>query len=150
MDREIEIDIEEIVVATVNEFLIPKFMELGMNATGNWIDELTVSGNELWGADYSYYLIHGRRPGAMPPIAAIEKWVRAKFGLTGREATSMAWAVATKIKNEGTSWYQQGGSDLLEVLQSQETIDFMSEKAGERLKAKVQDELIRELKETFP
>ena len=112
-------DIERITWLVVDNFLIPKFNELNMNASGEWLGALSVKGvnnnrGEIWGKDYTYYLEHGRSGGTMPPIQAIEQWVKDKFKLSGKEATQRAWAVAMKIKKEGTKYYPQG-TDLIEV-----------------------------------
>jgi len=47
------------------------------------------------------YVELGTKP-HRPPIAPIEAWVRTKLGLTGIEATRVAWAVAGKIAKVGT------------------------------------------------
>jgi hypothetical protein len=104
-------------------FLKPKFRELGMPATGEWEENIEARGNEVWGRAYTEQLVNGREPGRMPPVEAIEKWLLAKFGVVDR---NRAWAIAVKIKNEGTSWYPNG-SDLLEVLESQEVVNYITE-----------------------
>lgn len=38
----------------------------------------------------------------MPPVLAIEDWVKVKLGLTGKEARSAAWGIARKIAKKGT------------------------------------------------
>lgn len=38
----------------------------------------------------------------MPPVAPIKLWAEKKLGLTGREATRAAWAIAMTIKRRGT------------------------------------------------
>jgi hypothetical protein len=43
----------------------------------------------------------GTRP-HMPPVAPIKLWAEKKLGLTGREATRAAWAIAMTIKRRGT------------------------------------------------
>ena len=53
------------------------------------------------GRDYTEWLEHGRGPGGLPPISAIETWVNAKLGLYGTEATSAAWGIAKTIQAEG-------------------------------------------------
>src|SRR5690554_4317675 len=122
-------EIERIMQGVVDRFLIPKFKELEMNATGEWLESLEVTANDnvsyIRGRDYSEYLARGRRPGNRPPIAPIERWVNAKLGIGGQQARGVAFAVATKIAQSGTTWYEKGGSDLLEVLESQAVIDYV-------------------------
>lgn len=145
--------IVSIMDTVVERFLIPKFNELGMNASGQWLESLETEarGNVgvIRGQDYSEYLARGRRPGAMPPVSQIERWVNAKLGLFGSEANSAAWGIAKTIAAEGTTWYQKGGSDLLEVLESQEVIDFITEEFRNAATAQVKIEFERSVKEIF-
>lgn len=62
--------------------------------------------------DYWYYVENGRKKGTMPPVAAIEKWVRRKENLKIKKTSldkqgrprykSIAFAIALKIKKKGT------------------------------------------------
>lgn len=123
MDIKIEeAEIERVISEVINLFLIPKFRDLGMPATGEWEENVHARGNEIWGRQYTEQLVNGREPGTMPPVEAIQRWALAKLG---NGDINVAWAIATKIKNEGTSWYPNG-SDLLEVLEGQEVADYIS------------------------
>ena len=112
-------EIEQLIWLVVDQFLIPKFNELGMKASGQWLDALSVKVNgnrgEIWGTDYTQYLVNGRANGKRPPIQVLEKWVNDKFGVYGQEAKSMAFAICNKIARDGTSYYPQG-TDLLVFL----------------------------------
>lgn len=130
---QIEINIpDEVIIQTmqgvINLFLIPKFVSLGMNATGQWINSLeprAVNGvGEIWGMDYTYWLANGRKPGKAPPIAPLVSWVNAKFGIGGVEARGIAFAIAQKIKKEGTDYYPEG-TDLLEILNSPDVLNYI-------------------------
>lgn len=44
---------------------------------------------------------YGRRPGVLPPIKVIERWLIRRVGLTKREAREAAWPVAMAIKARG-------------------------------------------------
>ena len=46
------------------------------------------------------------RTSKRPPIAPIEKWVKAKIGLSGAAAKGMAFAVATNLKKVGYKGYR--------------------------------------------
>ena len=122
-------DIRTIMDGVALKFLIPKFLELGMNASGEWVDSIETSAvnnvGKIRGRDYTEYLKNGRKPGKMPPIAAIEKWVQVKLGLRGKQAISAAFAIAKKIAKEGTDYYKQGGTELLAELESQECLDYI-------------------------
>lgn len=119
----------------IDLFLIPKFNQLGMNATGEWLDNLEIrvinGSGQIWGRDYTEQLVYGRKPGKKPPVAPLEKWVNAKLGRFGAQGRSIAFAVQNKIAKEGTSWYEKGGSDLLEVLTSQEVTDYVNKRIGQ-------------------
>ena len=51
---------------------------------------------EDYGVDFVFG--EGSNPSERPPIAPIEKWVKAKIGLQGAAAKSMAFAVATNLR----------------------------------------------------
>ena len=128
-----ENDVIQVMNEVVEQFLIPKFNSYDMNATGEWLDTVEVearNGNEgiIRGRDYSEFLALGRKPGNRPPISMIQRWVEAKLGVQAPESLGVAFAVANKIASEGTTWHQQGGTELLEVLQSQEVIDYVTER----------------------
>ena len=141
-------EIEQLIWLVVNQFLIPKFNELGMKASGQWLDALSVKVNgnrgEIWGTDYTQYLVNGLRP-SFVPIKALEKWVNHKFGIYGREAVSVAFAVQKKISEKGTTWYPHG-TDLLEVLESNECQQFINLKSSEFYLKSVSLEIVRLLK----
>ena len=122
-------NINRIMTEVASRFLIPKFLELGMNASGEWVDsiETTAANNvgKIRGRDYSEFLQNGRKPGKMPPIAPIERWVQVKLGLSGNEAKGAAFAIAKKIAAEGTEYHKQGGTDLLDVLDSPECLEYV-------------------------
>lgn len=142
----------EVMNGVINLFLKPKFISLGMNATGNWIESLearAVDGNgEIWGVDYTYWLQNGRSPGSMPPVSALIPWVSAKLGKGGREGVSIAWAVAKKIQKEGTNYYPEG-TDLLDVLSSKEVIDYVYGRFGEAFRVEINKLLIKQLNDNF-
>jgi len=136
----------------IDLFLKPKFISLGMNATGKWLNSLepkAINGNgEIWGMDYTYWLVNGRKPGKMPPVQALIPWVNAKFGIGGNEAKSIAWAVAVKIKNEGTDYYPDG-TDLLEVLNSQECRKYVETQLSTFYSFEISKLLVKQLKQNL-
>lgn len=144
-----EEQIKEIIWGVVEDFLIPRFKELNMNASGQWLDALSVNvdgqSGEIWGMDYTYYLVNGRRPGKQPPISVLERWVNDKFGIGGNEAKSMAFAIAKKIAKEGTDYYPNG-TNLLDVLSSGECIDYINRIAGEVYLKSLSLNILRQLK----
>jgi len=147
---------DEAIIQTMNgvieKFLKPRFISLGMNATGQWLNSLegrAVNGNgEIWGMDYTYWLAHGRKPGTAPPVSALIPWVNAKLGIGGKEAIGIAFAVASKIKAEGTKYYPEG-TDLLEVLNSPECKAYITEQLQTFYSIEINKILIKQLNDNF-
>lgn len=144
-------EIESVLQKVVDLFLIPRFKELNMNASGEWLQSLEVVAENdkgiIRGKHYSKQLAKGREGGSLPPVDAIEKWVKVKFGLSGSEARQRAWAIAKKIEQSGTRYYQQGGTDLLEVLEEPRVMQFIREELGAIARVKVAEELKRNAKQ---
>lgn len=142
-------EIERVMQNVVNMFLIPKFMSLGMNASGKWIESLEVSSSQnkgyISGADYTKYLVNGRSPGGRPPVQNLIDWAKAKFGYDDVRAKQMAFAVATKIAQSGTEYYPDG-TDLLEVLNTPEVTNYINQEIGKHLILKTQIEILRNAK----
>jgi len=133
----------------VDTILIPHFMALGLNASGEWVANVKtrVEGQEgiISGRQYSEQLVYGRRPGAMPPIAPLERWAQVKLGLSGAEARSAAFAIAKKIAKEGTEIYKDGGTDLIEILSAPDTQARIAQYLGQQMQAEVRLYLEREI-----
>lgn len=140
--------IQETMQEVIDLFLIPKFEALGMNASGNWLRSLEAKAENgigyINGADYTYYLAYGRKPGKMPPVEPLIKWVTAKLGVSGREGKSIAWAVAKKIAAEGTEYFP-AGTDLLAVLQSPEVTAYINNKFESFLTEAIKIQVRRQL-----
>jgi len=139
--------IEEILNEVIRLYLIPKHNELGMKATGEWINSLEAKGNVIRGRKYTEQLVWGRKPGNAPPITPLENWVKAKFGITGKEATSFAFAISKKIAKEGTTWHKKGGSDLLEVLETSEVLNYINSKIAVYFQTEITLQIQRQLRE---
>lgn len=125
-------EIEKIVDEVIQRFLIPKFRELGMRASGEWEENVHARGNEIWGRDYTEYLSDGRPPNKDQDPEALHRWVGwagstfLKDWVQNKGLNVSPYAVAYKIAREGTDWYPNG-SDLLEVLESKDVVDFINE-----------------------
>lgn len=146
-----EPEIITIIQKVVNDVLIRRFTELGMNATGQWLESLEVVAKDskgiIRGQDYTEYLAKGRAGGSLPPIAPLTKWVTAKFGVGGKQAVSIAWAVAKKIQREGTTHYQKGGTDLLEILSEPNTLELINTEVQQKITVSITKELQRQINE---
>lgn len=139
-------DLKQVLDEVIRDFLIPKFISLGMNATGKWIESLQSAVENgrgyIRGQYYTYWLVNGRSAGVKPPIQPIIKWVEAKLGKTGEEGKSIAYAVRHKIGEVGTDWYPQG-SDLLEVLESKEVKNYIYSRLGGLIQGQLRAAIIR-------
>lgn len=145
-------EIIRIMQGVIDNYLKPKFIELGMNATGQWLNTLEARSNngvgEIWGQDYTYWLANGRKPGNAPPVSALIPWVTAKFGLGGNEAKSIAFAISQKIKKEGTEYYPDG-TDLLTVLNSDEVKNYIYSELGQAVNVQINNILIKQINDNF-
>lgn len=137
----------------VDKFLIPRFDQLGMNATGEWKRNVKVRAGTnvgfIDGRDYTENLANGVEPGNRPEIEPLEKWVKAKLHLSGKVAKGVAFAIANKIEESGTSWYKKGGTDLIEILESKQVIDYINSQIGNYLRVEVEIQIRRTAKEVF-
>lgn len=123
---------------SIRQELIQRHHQLNMKASGQWADSLRVQVNgtkgKLIGKDYTYYMQIGRRPGRMPPLEAIEQWIINK-GLKPIEdkikTSSLAFLIARKIKEEGTKYYQQGGTDLIDSVVTPQRIQKIIDRVGQ-------------------
>lgn len=141
-------EVEPIIREVIIRFLIPKFRELGMPASGQWEREVEARGNEIWGMDYTEYLVDGRPPNTNDDPDAIRRWA-VWAGMTfikdwadAKGVNIPPIAIAYKIAREGTTWYPQG-SDLLDVLYTQEVIDYINEELGKILVEKIKKQFER-------
>ena len=133
--------------------LTQKHLDLGMKASGDWIDsleyEVVKNGDSyeavIKGNAYTEQLTKGRPNGKRPPIAPLQKWVRDKFGVSGKQGLGIAFAVANKIAKSGTTWFEKGGSDLVDGVITRERIRIMQEEIGLAIAQQIKKELIREL-----
>jgi hypothetical protein len=68
----------------------------------------------FYGNDYIQYLENGRRPGKRPPTSVIRQWIDDKGIIPdGISKDSLAFLIARRMGEEGSTIYQAGGSDLV-------------------------------------
>lgn len=116
--------------------LADKHRQLGMKASGQWLESLEnkskrLSG-QLWGEEYTEQLVNGRKPGKFPPVKMIEKWIYDK-GITpeGIKISSLAFLIARKIAEEGTRYFKEGGTDLVDAVITPQRIQSIIDKVSE-------------------
>jgi hypothetical protein len=103
--------------------LIIKHKELGMKSSGKWIESVEANTNRLNGVilaeHYTEQLVNGREPGRFPPVKAIEQRIIDK-GIqpfdSNLKISSLAFLIARKIAREGTRYFQEGGTDLVDAV----------------------------------
>ncbi|BAP30133.1 uncharacterized protein CHSO_1096 [Chryseobacterium sp. StRB126] len=141
-------EIKSVMNEVVEKFLIPRFNKLNMNATGDWLaavgGEAEPNRGIIMGLDYTEKLVHGQEPTTVP-IPDLKRWAKAKFKLSDAAAAVAAVRVQKKIEAVGTTWYEQGGSNLLEVLEEQDTINFVNMKLGQIATPRIKEHLIRQM-----
>lgn len=153
-------DVAAVLQGVIDEFLIPKFKELNMNASGEWIASLETERrgtNEgvIRGRDYTYWLVNGRSPNQDQSPEALRKWAVwagntfIKEWVKNKGLSADPIAVAMSIAKKGTSWKRKGGSDLLEVLETPEVQRYVAERFRRIIAPKVAAELRRNIIETL-
>lgn len=136
--KNIDKELEEILTNVINLFLIPKFNELGMKASGEWEENIEAKGNEIWGRDYTEYLTKGRPPNESDDpkdIAKFARWAGATFigkWVQDKGLDLNPYAVAYTIAKKGTKRYPEG-SDLLEILETEEVKDYINQELSKVL-----------------
>ena len=154
-----ENDINQIMQEVVDKFLIPKFNELDMNATGRWIESLETEARQnvgiIRGEDYSEYLHRGRGPNKNLSPEAVKAWVGwagSTFLSDWVKAKGLVinpFAVAQNMARRGWSPPRSYGSDLLTVLESSECIDYVRSRYTGLMRLEVKNSFERMVKEVF-
>ncbi len=129
--------------------LIARHDELGMRASGQWAESLTVEASEnsavITQTAYGDALENGRKPGRQPPSEAIEQWLRDK-GIAERlekeiAVSSLAFLIARKIGREGWNRKDNGGTQLISSVitpqRMQQIIDTIGESRLSAFTAKI-------------
>ena len=139
--------------------LVAKYDSLGMRASGRWAEGLKVvverEGSKLVGriegVDYTYYVQHGRAQGKKPPVRAIEEWIQAK-GIRPLEkklsVSSLAYAIAHKIGQEGTRRFKAGGKpEFIDAVITAERIQDIIDKVGAWYTVQFSSDIIKVIEE---
>ena len=131
--------------------VIAAYEASGNNASGNWVDSVTVqrlpNGFTLVADDY----INGRGPGKPPPSAAIEAWIK-QIGIAsklekGMTTQSLAYLIARKISRKG--WQPKPGSNnFVNNVVTPQRIQQILDKVGGVYAANFTSQIINLLKPT--
>lgn len=149
----------DVVQGVIDDILKPKFISLGMNASGQWLDSLEarVSNGvgEIWAMDYTYYLANGRGPNTDNDDVSIHRWAKwATATFIGKWAADkgidkrLAFPISYSIAKNGTKSYPEG-TDLLEVLNSDEVNEYIKDRIGRFLIQSIQVDILKRTKETL-
>jgi hypothetical protein len=151
-------EIIKIMQGVIDNFLKPKFISLGMNATGSWLNSLEARANdgngEIWGNDYSYWLANGRAPNkdkSPEAITHFSKWAGFyifKPWMQSKGMTGNPYALARHIAVNGTKAHPNG-TDLLEVLESKEVIEYIYKEVGVGFNIQIEKQLKRIINYNF-
>lgn len=142
----------------ISKDLVERYDALGMRSSGKWANslEIEVSGNEkrlnakITGLNYTEQLGFGRKPGKFPPIDAIKQWILDKpitFIESEISISSLAYLIARKIASEGTNYYQQGGTDLIQSVITPKRIQSILNATGNSYIQPIVSGLLTRLKE---
>lgn len=137
--------------------LIQRHNDLGMKASGLWESELEITIEQsdgrmtarLSGIGYTEQLVYGRKPGKFPPIKAIEQWILDKgINLENNiKASSLAFLIARKIAKEGTKYFRDGGTDLIQSVITPERIQAIISRVREIDVVTMTNGLIQQLRQ---
>ncbi len=72
-----------------------------------------------------------------------------KLGLDEKQALGAAFAISNKLKNEGSEYYKEGGTDLLEILYSQQVLDYIGKNAQDIVAEQIEIEIVDYMKSAF-
>lgn len=94
------------IVQGVRDEIIANYYRMKLNASGEFAEKTQViedgGGVKIVAPSYIYQMEDGRKPGTMPPVSVIKKWIRDKNANAGTDIPeSAAWAIAYVIKRDG-------------------------------------------------
>ena len=96
----------------------------------------------IYGNDYIQFLGNGRRPGKRPPTSVIRQWIDDKGIIPdGISKDSLAFLIARRIHQEGSTIYQAGGSDLISGIFNEELQRSIEAEFAQLLVTEIQSEI---------
>lgn len=114
--------------------LIQHHKALGMEASGNWIKSLDVQAKNdsvvMKGVEYTNQLINGTPPGTWVPKENMMKWIKDKNIQSDLKPSILAYLISRKIFEEGTRYFKQKGTDLIDKIFTPERIQKVIDKVS--------------------
>lgn len=94
------------IVQGVRDEIVANYYRMKLNASGEFAEKTQViedgGGVKIVAPSYIYQMEDGRKPGTMPPVSVIKKWIRDKNANAGTDIPEeAAWAIAYAIKQDG-------------------------------------------------
>lgn len=94
------------IVQGVRDEIVANYYRMKLNASGEFAEKTQVvedgGGVKIVAPSYIYQMEDGRKPGTMPPVSVIKKWIRDKNANAGTDIPEeAAWAIAYAIKKDG-------------------------------------------------
>ena len=131
-----------------------KHIELGQKASGKWVEGLEVvashNGGSILAEDHTKFLTIGRPPNTDQSPEALRKFAGwagntwAKDWVADKGISISPFAVAYSIGKNGTEIYNQGGTDLVDGVLTDERIQQVIDAIGESLRVEIRKEILRE------
>lgn len=131
------------------------YIKMGLKASGNWPNELSseLKGDinfnaKILGPDYTYQLLHGRKPGTYAPVDVIKKWIDDK-GIVANDISkdSLAFLINRKIHDKGIIVPNQNNDgQLVNRVITDDSIDDLYQKITRLLLNKMKIEITNNLK----
>ena len=120
--------------------LIELYDEMGLRASGKFAEDLETQIHDstkliILGSKHSGAMESGIRPSNSKygPVRAIRQWLDDKKNLPPsmlRDKKRVAFAIARKIANEGTKYFQDGGTELISSVITPERIQRIIDKVS--------------------
>jgi hypothetical protein len=96
----------------------------------------------IYGNDYIQFLENGRRPGKRPPTSVIRQWIDDKGIIPdGISKDSLAFLIARRMGEEGSTIYQAGGSDLISGIFNEDLQRSIEAEFAQLLVTEIQSEI---------
>lgn len=145
MMSDIEIIKEEI--DSILEDIRDLYESSGKKVSGSFGEGLEAVYTHNSGTIRGFVYLAGRKAGKMPPVKNILAWVKAR-GLKSfrrnKSASSIAWAIAKKIKKEGTN--RESAMKIYEQVITPQRIDSIIERVSRLNVNRIITELTAEIK----